>query len=347
MPGTRTISHLDLEPTCSVTAGGALASLLSELTAATQADAVALWAGPTDPPAQLLGVAPPDLDVAGFAPLSTRARLAIHDRAGLWLCQVRTEVPGGWTVDLVLGRRQRPWVAAEIEGWLTATATGIALAAGAALERENVMQSAILGERERLAHELHDGPAQALLYVSMEVHLLERAVQRGDLERARNAAERIRAELSSLYREFRAAIADLNVRTALTHGLVCAAEQLVDRLQRCGIQAELLVEDPAWAVPPVAEVQALRVLQEALGNVQRHAQARRCTVRLGRRHGRCFLEVVDDGQGFEPRSRGGPAHGRFGLHVMNERVRSVGGTLRVTSAVGRGTRVTAVFPAAG
>lgn len=344
MAGNCAVSHLDHDPTDSPAPGNGLRSPLRCLAVAAEAETVALWASSATLPPRLLAMLPPEGDAALLAPLGTSARFSRYRRADLFLCQVHLPGRESGTVDLVLGWRQRGWKVAELEPWLRATAASLALAATARLEREQLVRGAILGERERLAHELHDGPAQALLCVSMEAHLLSRAVQSGDLERARAAADRIRAELSSLYREFRAAIADLNARTTLAVGLVCAAQQLVERLHRSGIRTELVIEDPGWALPPLAEVQALRVLQEALANVQRHAHARHCLVRLGRRERRPFFEVIDDGGGFEPGKRRSPLQGRFGLQVMNERMRSVGGTLRVTSAPGRGTCITASFP---
>ncbi len=98
-------------------------------------------------------------------------------------------------------------------------------------------------------------------------------------------------------------------------------------------------------LPVEAEVALLRLTQEALANVARHAHAERAAVTLAFLDGQVTLDVYDDGVGFTPGgSAGGAARTTFGLHGMRERIAELGGTLTVESAPGEGTAVAAALP---
>jgi signal transduction histidine kinase len=109
---------------------------------------------------------------------------------------------------------------------------------------------------------------------------------------------------------------------------------------RAGLATAFEGED-ADRLRPETEQELYRVAQEALNNVLKHAHAGRATVRLDVGADRAALEVVDDGVGFEPALRGGDG---YGLPGMRERAERLGGTLRVESAPGAGTRVRVEVP---
>ena len=116
---------------------------------------------------------------------------------------------------------------------------------------------------------------------------------------------------------------------------------------QAGIAARLETElhaEPALA--PRAEVQVIRVIQEALTNVRKHADATSAVVRLSSDRDGTILSIEDDGRGFDLGSTLLDREGGFGLHTMRERMELVGGTLEIESARGRGTRVIARLPAA-
>jgi signal transduction histidine kinase len=114
-----------------------------------------------------------------------------------------------------------------------------------------------------------------------------------------------------------------------------------------GAEANLLahaeVTGTARPLPTGTEVILLRVGQEALANVRKHAAARQVTVRLEYGEDVVRLAVADDGAGFDPQA----AYGGYGLRSMQDRVQQVGGTVRVTSAPGAGTEVCGEVPGAG
>jgi signal transduction histidine kinase len=107
-----------------------------------------------------------------------------------------------------------------------------------------------------------------------------------------------------------------------------------------GPPASFEVTGPAVPLPRPAEVMLLRVAQEALANVRRHARAGRVQVRLRYGQGQVGLEVTDDGVGFDP----GQAGGGYGLPGMRARVGEAGGRLEVRSSPGCGTTVSVVVP---
>lgn len=209
---------------------------------------------------------------------------------------------------------------------------------------------AIVEERERIAREMHDSLAQVLGYVNTKAQAAEELLRRGQPDRAA-------AQLAQLAEAARDAYADvrehiLGLRTSLgPHRLLL--DTLRDYLnswqKQSGIQAEMTIipsDACTLDLPPAAELQLMRIIQEALANVRKHSGANKTSIRLGERAGWVEVLVQDDGLGFDgvPLSRDGLPH--FGLATMRERAEAVGGTLEVESAAGRGTRIRVRLPAA-
>ena len=208
---------------------------------------------------------------------------------------------------------------------------------------ERSRELSILSERNRLALELHDVVSQKLFSLNLSADaaatLLDRdaAASRAQLERVRELAREALAELRSLILGLRPA--DLE-----TDGLEGALRKEVEMLARVhGIELELEADCPGRPtgeadVDGERELEVLRIAAEALHNAVRHAGAHRVTVRLDGRGDTLAVDVQDDGIGFDPedpelRSR------HLGLTSMEERARELGGTLQLSSASGRGTRV--------
>lgn len=124
----------------------------------------------------------------------------------------------------------------------------------------------------------------------------------------------------------------------LAQALRQAARQAGDRL---GLQVAADIKgDPVLA--DGARQHVLAIMHEALTNAQRHGRARKATVRLARTDTGWRLEVIDDGTGFDPAAP--RPEGSFGLTIMSERARILGGELEVTAGPGRGTRVAVQIP---
>jgi nitrate/nitrite-specific signal transduction histidine kinase len=229
------------------------------------------------------------------------------------------------------------------------------LAAQAAIAIENArLYEAVRGmgaveERERLAREMHDGLAQALGFLNLRLALAERSLDGGPAEPARQALAEMRKVAGDAYDEVRQAIFGLRTMVSRGLGLIpTLSEYLHEFSQQSGIEVKLEAPDGTDFVrfAPEVEVQLIRIVQEALNNVRKHAGARGARVGLRREGNEVVVAIEDDGAGFDPTAS--PADGRrhFGLATMRERAESVGGALGVRSAAGTGTQVLVRLPLA-
>ncbi len=209
---------------------------------------------------------------------------------------------------------------------------------------QRVQHLAVTEERVRLAREMHDGFAQALSVLNLKLRLLQNAD--GDRAVLNAGLDEMRQVVSETYEDVRQAISDL--RTPMDHdGKVVG--MLVDYVQnfalRYDLQARVIVTPEAEAVccTPDASPQILRIVQEALTNVRKHARAQQIEIEFAREADRLKLRLSDDGQGFDPASVA-RREGHFGLAIMQERAASFGGELRIESRPGRGTTLTLRVP---
>ncbi len=207
------------------------------------------------------------------------------------------------------------------------------------LSREKLMQEAIQGERKRMAFELHDTVCQAHSAAIMHLELA------GDtLGENLTASEHLNRALSLVRgstTEIRCALWDLYPEELQKVGLKNAIEHLVKDLtadSRMDVQFSLTGK--IHELPPEVEKGLLRISQEALSNVVKHAQAREVRIELVLDSGRARLSVKDDGQGFEP----GLSSGSLGLTSMQNRTKNLGGVWTIQSEPGRGTEVNASIP---
>ncbi|WP_436845030.1 sensor histidine kinase [Streptomyces roseoverticillatus] len=194
-----------------------------------------------------------------------------------------------------------------------------------------------LAERQRLAREIHDTLAQGL----SSIVLLARAAETAAPDTARERVREIGLTASDNLAEARRFVQALTPPALEDAPLPEALRRVTARTVPGAVFR--LDGDPC-TLPMETEVALLRLTQEALANVARHAHADRAAVTLAFLDGQVTLDVYDDGVGFAPGD--GPADGRrtFGLHGMRERIAALGGTLTVESAPGEGTAIAAVVP---
>lgn len=190
-------------------------------------------------------------------------------------------------------------------------------------------------ERAAIARELHDDSVQRLLAAATRLRSLESTT----VSRIADDLDRLIDDLRNMARGIHPAIVD-HVGLAPALGDLCSRfeerEQIVVDLECCA--------DPDWLSPP-AKLALYRVAQEALGNVARHAAVSRVGVRLSAADRALRLVVEDRGAGFDDRKiESGPG---LGVTSMRERLAILGGELRMESAPGRGTTVTATVPQPG
>ncbi len=205
---------------------------------------------------------------------------------------------------------------------------------------------AVLQERDRLAREMHDSLAQVLGLLALKARVVQDLLDGGDLPRAKSEIADVEATADAAYADAREAI--LGLRGAVKGGrrLVQALEDYLRQFSRqSGLRADLeVVGDAPTSFGPSAEAQLIRVVQEALTNVRKHAQASRAVVRFEAEPGYARIVIEDDGRGFLPGQGVAPVGHGYGLQTMAERAESLGGSLTIDSKPGRGTRVIVRVP---
>jgi len=279
------------------------------------------------------------LAVQGDAPLLMR------DRGG-WLMEHPFTPPADNWLVLPLGDHlgvviAEPAGAVGPESGTVLRLLGDLLGAGIATARlrQELERTAVERERLRLAAEVHDGLAQDLAVAIREVALLDSRPAPAVAEASR---ERLRAAVGAAHGIVRSRLTGMVAPPALG-GLRPALEELCERFGHRGLQVRLECDAELPELPPPVAAAALRVVSEALANVERHADADGAALAARRDGDRLRLVVEDGGRGFA--TAAGPEQGHFGLLLMRERARAAGGSVTVDSAPETGTRVTLDLPA--
>ena len=223
-------------------------------------------------------------------------------------------------------------------------ATTAAIAIDNAYLHSRIKDLAVSEERLRIAHEMHDGLAQVLAYVNTKAQAVKEYLRTGRNEEAGKHLDQLAAAAREVYSDVRESI--IGLRSAAVPGK-SIAEVLRDYVHTWGAQNNIdcqLELGSDLVLPPASELQVLRIVQEALANVRKHARAASAQVRIEPQDGRVRITVQDDGIGFSPGELGRSEFPRFGLATMRERAETVGGALRLDSAPGKGTRVEIEIP---
>lgn len=198
-------------------------------------------------------------------------------------------------------------------------------------------------EREILSYDLHDGLAQYVLAAQMHLDTFA-ALRADEAERAEGELDHARLRLRQAAREIHRTVSALSLRVPPEDGLGHAVREHMDQLREThGWTGEVDDRLDRRPVPAAVAAMVLRIVQEALANAARHAEAQRVEVSL-RFEGQCLVAVVRDwGIGFAPeRAPRGRRH--VGLRSMGSRAELLGGSCTVASAPGQGTTVTVRAP---
>jgi signal transduction histidine kinase len=205
---------------------------------------------------------------------------------------------------------------------------------------------AMLQEREQLSRELHDSLGQAFAFISTQGQTVRRLLNRGDVSTADEYVGRLVEVAHEANVDIRESILALRVTVAERGLFPALTEYLVNYEKNYGIPTEL--EKPETFVDgvfePLIEAQLLRIVQEALTNVRKHARANCVRVIFAAEDGCARVTVQDDGQGFDPGVHSNASGDHVGLRVMRERAEEVGGTLFIQSRPGQGTVVGVQVP---
>ena len=272
------------------------------------------------------------------------SRVDFHSRCARGHIAVFLDAGSGSVGSLRVGTHDDRIFTEEEAELLAALGTQAAIAIERARLSDRVQGLAAVEERGRIAREMHDGLAQVLALLHLKLQ-----------SAARNAGDR--PELAESLREMihitdlacddvRQSILGLRTHVLRGAGLAEVVAQYVREFSaQSGIAVNLTIaENTRVVLRPASEVQAIRIVQEALVNVRKHAAVRQARVNLEMDGGTLRVIVADDGIGFNETTIDGAL--KFGLQTMRERAESAGGHIEIESAPGRGTRIVATLPGA-
>ena len=203
--------------------------------------------------------------------------------------------------------------------------------------------------RRRLARDLHDGPAQMLASIIMSANFVKEAIAHNALEHALKELGEMLPVAEKALRQVRTLLFDLRPVILETQGLIPALDSYAKRLRETeGLNVELNVAGEFGRLSHNAEVAVFSVVQEAITNAKKHAQANHITIEVTPTDDRLVVTVRDDGVGFDVEAVTGhyDERGSLGMLNMRERAEIVDGTLSISSQPGQGTAITLELPLA-
>jgi len=237
----------------------------------------------------------------------------------------------------VVRRRDQPQLNVEELSLLASIADQLGVAVESARLRRRAEQAAVLEERERLARDLHDSVSQLLYSMNLFAKSGRNAYNLGDMDELDHCLTELGEAGQQALREMRLLLYELRPRLLEQEGLAGALEHRLDAVERrVGIAAQLLRREVV-DLPSEVERDLYHIATEALNNSLKHGQATAVEVSIDVTLERVYLEVSDNGIGYDP----GAIEGKGGLGILGirERAKRLGGTLQVRSAPGEGTRV--------
>ncbi|SES21497.1 ATP-binding protein [Salisediminibacterium halotolerans] len=189
-------------------------------------------------------------------------------------------------------------------------------------------------EHQRLAQELHDGVGQSLYSISIALQTIESFVED---ERVHQYVHEVRNELNQVMADVKSYSSQLRPKSLDRLGLVAAAEELLQTQQKTHAETIFhFCHNISSRLPNHIEINLYRVLQEALHNVNKYAEASSVRVLLEETDTGVYLNIHDNGRGFDTEER---KHQGLGMKHMEERVAQLGGTFTLLSEPGEGTSV--------
>ncbi|MFC2044274.1 sensor histidine kinase [Chloroflexota bacterium] len=210
--------------------------------------------------------------------------------------------------------------------------------------RRRIEREAIIEERRRIAREMHDGVAQSLSYLNLKTKLVNDSVASQDMVKALAELSDVRKVVQDTYEDIRESIDQLSAEVRNISLTPALANFIREFSHNNGIRVHFDVEKPLVELSPLAELQLLRIAQETLTNVRRHAQATEVWVVL--RGGSDALEMLvrDNGRGFVITELEEAPPGYHGLNIIRERADGLGGVVNISASPGQGTEVRVSLP---
>ena len=210
--------------------------------------------------------------------------------------------------------------------------------------RRRIEREAIIDERRRIAREIHDGVAQSLSYLNLQTKLVSDSVSAQDTVKALTELGDIRKVVQDTYEDIRESIDQLSTEIKNLPIIPALANYVREFGANNGIKVQFDAPKGFPNLSPVAELQLLRIVQESLTNVRRHAQASEVRVKLENTRDAVEMIVKDNGQGFTLADLEKAPPGYHGLNIIRERAEGLGGSLDIATAPGEGTEIKVSLP---
>ncbi len=220
---------------------------------------------------------------------------------------------------------------------------------------EDIQQKQVLGirvikaqeeERQRVAREIHDGPAQSMANVVIKTEICEKLMDR-DMEKTRYELIQLKTLVKDCLKDVRKIIYDLRPMSLDDLGLIPTIQQFIFNFeQETYINIDFSVNAENEEMHSIIKLTIFRIIQEALNNIKKYSKAKNTTIRLEKMEKSINLLIVDDGIGFDVDANidSNKEEGGFGLLIMSERVHLLKGKIDIKSNIGSGTRINIKIP---
>ncbi|MBN1992069.1 MAG: GAF domain-containing sensor histidine kinase [Anaerolineae bacterium] len=214
------------------------------------------------------------------------------------------------------------------------------------LEQQRILEKEAEARR-KLARDLHDGPTQSIAAMAMRLNFIKMVLQNKDVDKAYEEIVKVEEIAQSTTHEIRTMLFTMRPVILETQGLLAALEQYVERLRTNEIfDVTLTNQGYNGQLGSEAEGVVFAIIEEAIGNAKKHSQATKVNINLFAQRGSLFVEIRDNGVGFDVDATKSTYDQRTSLGLINieERSQAVGGRCSLESAPGRGTAVRVQIP---
>lgn len=224
------------------------------------------------------------------------------------------------------------------------------------LQLEDLQQKQIMGlriiqaqeeERQRVAREIHDGPAQSMSNIVLKAEICERLVE-VEPDKAKHELKNLKSVVRDTLQDIRKIIYNLRPMSLDDLGLVPTLQRFIITFQEeSETEVSFKTRGECEDIRPVISLTVFRLVQEAISNIRKHAQAKNVSINLEFMEKELKLNIYDDGKGFninDLRANKEDINSGFGLYSMRERVELLSGKFEINSTVGKGTKLSISVP---
>jgi signal transduction histidine kinase len=248
---------------------------------------------------------------------------------------------------LFLGHRKPDRFSSQRVEMIQALADHIVVALEIDRLSRQALNLATLEERDWLARELHDNVAQALGYMNLQIGTISELLANDQINEAQDSLRELKQIVGETYTDVREEIFNLRATTSLGLGFLDTLHDYLTRYRtHYELDVQLIIEanEASLELPAEVGTQVIRIIQEALSNVRKHAGVNQAIIRLKQTDGQICISVEDRGQGFDLAKLSQTEKSGFGLQIMAERAEGAGGYLEVDTTPGEGVNVMIWMP---